>query len=770
VKRIHRIAFVLGLFLLSFPCSETPAYGAGPVDSALTSAAEGKCDEAAAVPEQDLRFVEAQIAAARCFAKQNKPAEAIPLLEKAVAAGPENEDAVTGLAAALLNAGERERAKNLLTGLLDKKPGSNAALNLFLVVAEQDGDAEAAEKYLKKTLEQETDDPSPYLRLADFYLGVGTPDKAVALLETFLEKKPDVRTIRGRLAGILAAQGNLDKALEFLDRAPKQNGEIKMGRAGILLRAGRLGDAEAALQSILDDPRDKDKAGEAHIALADLYMRTGKSREAEKQVGAFIADNPDRPEGYAVRGRIRYAEKDFTGAIEDFEAVVKNAPDDLQAAVTLAEVQNAAGNTQAAENTVTRVLARAPNFAPAYLGLANIYLTRNMPDAALMILDMGRKTIPEDVSIPMAASSVLSQLQRYGDAVKILDPLAGDKNVQVAETALLRLAALYSAQKNTAAAIRAYDRILKVNPASTIAAEGRIRTQIGAKQEKAALTFAEKRQKERPDDPAAAFMVGECAVAAKDVQKAEKAYLNALKITPDWEQPLLMLVRIYSATKRTDQAIKLCRELYAGSPENLNAAMYAAMLLEQTGKLSEAETQYRKIIADKPEYLAAANNLAFLMTRHKATPERLAEAEELAGKAAAGGAPQPLDTLGWIRHLRGNESGAEESLRKSLEAKKDNLFALYHLAEVLAASGDEAKKKEAAELLSAPASDKNFPLRADAGKLLKSLSPAAPKPAASKPAASKPAQAKPAASKPAQAKPAGKPAQGKPAAPAKPAK
>jgi tetratricopeptide (TPR) repeat protein len=765
---------LLSLLLLSAPGFDNAAYGAGRSESARASAAAGKCDEAAAeavaVPEQEPGAVEARIAAARCYAKLNKPAQAVPLLEKALAVNPENEDAVTGLAAALLNTGDRDKARGLLTGLLDKKPASDEALTLLLFLAEQDGDAATAENYLKKRLEQDPDNENLLFRLGDFYLGSGTPDKAVALLEARLETKPEAQAVRSRLAGLLASSGKAEQALALLDKAPKQDGEIKLARAGILLRIGRLDEGEASLKSLLDDPRDKARADEARVGLTELYMQTGRAGEAEKQADALTAANPGRPEGYLIRGRIRYAAKNFAGAAADFETVVKLVPDDYRTALSLAEAQNAAGNTQAAENTVTGVLSNAPRFAPAYLTLADIYLSRNMPDAALMTLDMGRKAVPDDTSVPLAASAVLSQLQRYNDAVKMLEPLTGNKNSQVAETALLRLAALFTAQKNVAKTVAAYDRLLTLNPASTIAAEGRIRAQIGAKQQKAALTFAEKRQKERPDDAAAAFMVGECAVAAGDAQKAEKAYLRALDLAPSWEQPLLMLVRIYGATKRTDKAVKLCSDLYAAHPDNLNAAMYAAMILEQSGKFSEAETRYRKLISDKPEYLAAVNNLAFLLTRHKPTPERLAEAEELAGKAAAGGASQPLDTLGWVRMLRGNAAGAEESLRKSLAAKQDNAFARYHLAEVLAASGDEQKKKEAVELLTGPAADKAFPMRADAEKLLKRLRSGAPaaaaqaKPASVKPGPKKSPQTGSAPGKPAQKKPAqNKPSQKKPA-------
>jgi tetratricopeptide (TPR) repeat protein len=658
---------------------------------------------------------------AALLVRNNDFNSAVPLLEKILLSDADNEEASVGLASAYSGKGDLAKAKDLLASFLEKKPASTQALSLFLTLARQTEDLEAGVNCLQKLIALSPDNNGPILSLSEFYLAANKNDAAVQTLRSFLEKKPDDLTVRLHLAGILTGQMQFDKSLEVLDQAPRQSGEIKLARSGTFMRAGRMDDAVNVLKSIVDDPRDKTQAPEARLGLAELYAQMGMPKDAENQISALIASNPERVEAYALRGRIRLGARNFNGAIEDFSALLKARPNDYQTAISLAETYNAAGNSTAAETEISRVLAKAPQFGPAYIALANFYLARNMPDAALLTLNIGRDSAPDDISIPMFASALLANLKRYDESIKILDPLSSNTDPQVAETALLRLAAIYSAQNNSAKVLAAYDRTLKLNPASTMAAEGRIRFQIGAKQEKAALAFAEKRQKERPADPAAANMTGECALANKDVKKAENAYRRALDLAPDWEQPLLMLIRIYTGTQRMDQAIKLCRDLAEKYPNNVNPEMYYGMLLEQTGKFTLAEEQYRKILTKKPDYLAAANNLAFLITRHKPEATRLAEAEELARKAAAGDAAQPLDTLGWVQHLRGDNAAAEVTLRKSLERQDKNAFTRYHLAAVLAAFPDKDKKSEAQSLLKALTAEKNFPLRADAEKLLKTL-------------------------------------------------
>ncbi|MDR1489313.1 MAG: tetratricopeptide repeat protein [Desulfovibrio sp.] len=648
-------------------------------------------------------------------------AAAIPLLEKILQAEPDNQDALTGLASAYTGIREPDKARELLRTFLDRKPSPGPALDLFLSLASQAGDIEDGEKILGKLMEREPAAELPAVLLSELYLAAGDAEKAVRSLRSFLEKNPETPAVRLRLAGMLSGQGQHDAALELLDQVQRQSGEVKLARAGVLMRAGRLDEAISALKSVIDDPRDRDQTQEARTRLAELYMQMGLPKEAENQAGALIAAYPERMENFALRGRIRMNTRDFAGAVEDFSVVAEALPQDHQVGLALAEAYNAAGNTKAAEDAITRILSRAPQFGPAYIALTNLYLARGMQDAALLTLNIGQGAAPNDINIPLFASSLLANNKRYSEAVKILEPLTENPDMHVSETAFLRLAAIYGAQKNSAKALATYDRALKKNPSSTMVAEGRVRFQLASKQEKAAMAFAEKRMKERPTDPTAAFIVGECALANRDAQKAEQAYKRALELAPNWEQPLLFLIRIYSATKQTDKAIKLCRDVAAKNPNNVNAEMYLAMLLEQTGKFDQAEEQYRKIIATKPEYLAAANNLAFLLTRHKSTPERLAEAETLAGKAAAGEAPQPLDTLGWVQHLRGNPEAAEANLRKSLALQEKNAFARYHLAAVLAAAPDKDKKAEALNLLKALAADKSFPLRREAEKLQKTL-------------------------------------------------
>ena len=294
----------------------------------------------------------------------------------------------------------------------------------------------------------------------------------------------------------------------------------------------------------------------------------------------------------------------------------------------------------------------------------------------------------------------------------------------------MRLAAVNGAAGAHAKAADDYARVLKENPDNAAAAEGRMRALIAGDKEKEALAFTEKRQKERPQDPLAAYFVGEAALANKNNDKAEAAFLSALELAPNWDQPLTVLAQYYSTTNRIDNAMELARKSMGKAPEAAGPAIVLAMLQEEKGDLDGAETTYRSILANDHDAYIAANNLAFLITRHKADPARLQEAEGFAGTAASGtGAPATFDTLGWIRFLRGNDEGAEQALRHAYQGMPDNLVVAFHLASILAAQGKDAnradavaKKDEAKALLKPVVESKNdFPQKADAEKLYDSL-------------------------------------------------
>lgn len=117
-----------------------------------------------------------------------------------------------------------------------------------------------------------------------------------------------------------------------------------------------------------------------------------------------------------------------------------------------------------------------------------------------------------------------------------------------------------------------------------------------------------------------------------------------------------------------------------------------AVLHEEAGNATQAIEGYRRVLALEAHNVIALNNLAYaLATKNGA----LDEGVELARKASAL-APNDgtiLDTLGWIEHLRGNDTEAAKLLRRAAQLAANRAEIRLHAAMVLAESGATAEAR-----------------------------------------------------------------------------
>lgn len=654
------------------------------------------------------------------MAKQDFTA-AIPLFEEIVAADPDDEESLIGLASAYINTNERGKARALLASSLGRHPRSPAILSLLLNLSRMDEDWAAADDYLQRLRDLNPASEDLALQRADILSLSGKGGEIEDFLNAFLKDNPEAAKVRLALVNMASSRRDFDKALEILAEAPEEKATLKLATATILAAAGRVDECITLFKEVAAGS-EAPQAAEAHMALAEIYTQRNMQAEAARELDAVIAAFPDNQAARLMRGRVRLGLGEHTGAVGDFESVIAAHPENYVAVLALAEAYLTSGDAGMAENLVAGVIQRAPKFVQAYMLLGNVYLARQMPDAALLTLRIGQAAAPGDANLLFAEADLLVKLERYKEAAAVFEKLSKSKDEEAVATALFRLGGVYGAAKDHIKAADAYGRLLALDPDSPVAAEGHSRALITAKKEKAALVFAEKRQKQRPDDPAAAMLLGEAALASKDVKKAEKAYLRAVELAPHWDKPLMTMSQIYMATKRGDEAVKLCRDSMTKAPDSPQPAMTLARVYEQRNELKAAEETYRNILVKHPDVLPAANSLALLLTRYKPDDERLNEAEQLAKKATASGSPATFDTLGWVQHLRGSHAEGEANLRKARSAMPDNPFVAYHLAAALAAQDDADKKEEAGKLVAEALKTKNFPYKKEAEKLQQLLS------------------------------------------------
>ena len=155
------------------------------------------------------------------------------------------------------------------------------------------------------------------------------------------------------------------------------------------------------------------------------------------------------------------------------------------------------------------------------------------------------------------------------------------------------------------------------------------------------------------------------------VDQAEKFLLKATDLETSWLLPYYLLADLYTRSGRLDQAIeKFEKALQVNS--SLRLSFLLGHLYQEKGDIKAAKGQYTSILDNDPNFIPAANNLAYLIAEHDTDPAELRKGLQLAQKAAQKGHPITLDTLGWIYFKMGKKDMALKYLQQAREKDPDN--------------------------------------------------------------------------------------------------
>ncbi|MBI2821810.1 MAG: tetratricopeptide repeat protein [Acidobacteria bacterium] len=209
-----------------------------------------------------------------------------------------------------------------------------------------------------------------------------------------------------------------------------------------------------AIAALVQDSKFKNAVTEA-AELVAAYPFSFDSHMAAFQtnVGAYrhAADDP---------GSSQYLEKALGHLLfarrinpDDFEAWesslafwdpdrVNPMPRDTEAAKGLAEAQGYFndGEMDKAAEALSRVVNREPSYAPAYLHLGEIYLTKKQPEEALKFLRIAADKDPNDATAYLLLASVYGTMEKGEEAItNLVKSLKADPGYPVVWQQLTRL-------------------------------------------------------------------------------------------------------------------------------------------------------------------------------------------------------------------------------------------------------------------------------------------------------------------------------------------
>ena len=176
-------------------------------------------------------------------------------------------------------------------------------------------------------------------------------------------------------------------------------------------------------------------------------------------------------------------------------------------------------------------------------------------------------------------------------------------------------------------------------------------------------------------------------LAQRKIEQAEQAFKQAILLAPDFLKPYYGLAKVYIINKDIENAITQYRTLVGKDPRQPVPYLLLGVLHKMKMDFPGSEDYYRKALMIAPDFVQAANNLAYLLAERK---EKLDEALSLAlhAKQLKPDDPYILDTLGWIYFQKGLYEDAARELNRSAELLPNSATVNYHLGMAYYKTGD----------------------------------------------------------------------------------
>jgi tetratricopeptide (TPR) repeat protein len=643
--------------------------------------ARGRADRALAI---NPKSVDALILAGNALAGLRDMDAAVTQYQEALALDPKGAQAYTNIGAIQYSRGQIDAAEATFRRAVAANPASmqaRLALASFFWASKRFPDAEST---LKDALGLDPDDLGPNRAFGAFYMATGRRE----LAEPFFKKVADAtRTDDARiaLADYYLALNRLAEArtiLEPINERTDFSGPAPVRLAAIAVAEGDRPTGAKIIQRVLDKTPGYLPA---RVFRLRLLLADGKLDETLVEATTLAKEEGNSAaaaEANLIIGGIENSRDRTAQAIKAFEEALRIEPQNLAAALTLAQVQMRVGNSDRAETYALQVLTAQP---------------RNPVARAVVVR---ARLIRHDTR---QAEAELASLEReFPNAVPVLNLIAARD--------------LAAGRKDRAR--MSYQRAAVTDPDNLEALEGLVIIDLAQGKKKSATDRVEAVVKRATPSAELYVIAARAHVAAGDTLRAEELLRQAIEREPARIAAYAMLARLYVEDKLLDAAEQQLAQLLKRDPRSVPINTMLGMLFETKRDLAAAEQQYLKTLAVDQNASVAANNLAWL---YVSSNQNLDVALQLAQTAQRNlpEDPQVNDTLGWAYYRKGLYSQAVRHLQISAGREQKDPGIHYHLGMAYVRNKDPERGKKA--LQRALSLDPTFDGADEAKKTLASL-------------------------------------------------
>jgi tetratricopeptide (TPR) repeat protein len=476
--------------------------------------------------------------------------------------------------------------------------------------------------------------------------------------------------------------------------------------AELYFKTGRIRDAVVEAQDIIKrDPTNLEARkllGRIYLrSLGDMQSGTGSDnvlKLAIDQYEQIVKLQPDNVDNHVLLGRLYRLNNDMLKAETEFKTAVKLDPDSEEAVTTLAYLYNDEGDTKKAAD-VLAAIPEASRSAKLYSALGFTYEQQKQYKSAI---NAYRKAIELDRDNLDAIRGLAQNLMNDGQPDAALEQykIIADANPEDAQT-YLRIAEIYRKQGKYDEAL---DNLKKAesmvqdsievpyNMAAVYQAQGRYDDAAQVMQDLLKKT-------EKPDgnyttgerNNRAVFLerLGTIYREQGNNQLAVEAFRKMIPLGDDNSvRGYQQVIDTYRDAKQWQQATAAAKEAVAKMPNDRGLRMVLDGQLADTGEPDKALADVKSMLKGSPEDREVYITLAQMNTRLKRWDDAdaaLAKAEELSIKPEEKKEIYFLRGSTYERQKRFDQ--AEEQFRKILASDPQNAMTLNYLGYMLADRG-----------------------------------------------------------------------------------
>ena len=595
----------------------------------------------------------------------------------------------------LVRAQDWVAALSAIDAALAEAPDSQELYTIRLGVLSQLGETREIQAQLQDMIMRFPDDPSIPTTLVRWYMSQGNADAAEEFLKNRADQEPRDTNDIALYIRFLSEARSPEAARVELDRIIASNPpaieRLTALRAGFRFDLGERDAAISEMEELVDGMEPSDERRNIMVMLARMLEATDNRVGARALVEEVLEEDKAQIEAMKIRAGWLIEGDRADEAIVALRAVLGQAPNDADAMSLMAQAHERAGNRDLMADMLSRAVDASRNAPDESLRYARYLISQGNLRTAETVLINALRLSPDNIALLGGLGDIYMHDQDWPRLTQIIETLKRRGDAAAERIANNLTARQLAAQNREEDLMGFLDTLAGEGAQGMGAAAAIIRTRIAQGDFDGALQYARKTLEENPGDLNARFLLASVQAVSGELEAAETSFRDLTTEAPQDQRFWLALYNIHAVQEDAAAARQALLDGLKASPEDLRLNWALAGVLERDGDIQGAIGIYERLYAADSNNLIIANNLASLLATGDEGADSLERAHEIARRLRDREVPAFQDTYGWIAFRRGDLDTALAALESAAPGLPGDPTVQYHLARTYTALGRGAE-------------------------------------------------------------------------------